>query len=388
MTDNGRSRPFSLGIVGDCSSATAHAHLLASGLDGRWTLDAGVFGNRPEAAEIAIGRWGVSADRCYASWRDLVLAERARLDAVTVLAPGAERYEIIQSLIKAGMPVIADTSPTIGVNDARLLQAMHDPKQHFVAVTSNYNGYPLIRELRARIAAGQFGHVQQLQIEIAEDTLVRRATDVEPERPHDGFIPDICLDLGLQLHHLVAYLCGEEADQVNAEFSTYSQHRNIVDNVSLWAAYPSGMSACLWISKTAAGRGDGLRLRLFGDLGSAEWNEGEPDLLRIANATGADFTVRRGGQALLAGEPRYNRIKGIHASGFVEAFANLYVDIADALDDWRRTGKHNNPHVLDMQQGVDGLAMFHAARLSSSRRRWERIQSAPQRERLLARLRQ
>jgi len=387
MTNNGGSSPFSLGIVGDCSSAKAHAHLLACGMDGRWSLDAGVFGGDRAQTEAMATRWQVSADRAYATWRDLVLAERSRLDAVAVLAPGAEGYEIIQNLLKAGMPVIAENPLATGLNDARLLLAMHEPSKNFVAVTSDYGGYPLIRELRARIAAGQFGNVQQLHIEIAEDTLVRRSADLDPAALHDEFIPGICLDKGLQLHHLVAFLCAEQADQINAEFSTYSRHRNIVDNVSLWAAYPSGMSACFWLSQTAAGRGDGLRIRLYGELGSAEWCEREPDRLRIVNVTGADFNIGRGGQALLAGEARYSRVAGTHASGFVEAFANVYTDIADALCAWRRDGKHNNAYVPGLQDATAGLAMFHAARLSSSRRRWERIQvSAPQ-ERLAGRFR-
>jgi hypothetical protein len=37
----------------------------------------------------------------------------------------------------------------------------------------------------------------------------------------------------------------------------------------------------------------------------------------------------------LASELRYNRFKSGHPAGFVEAFANLYYDIADKLKDYQ-----------------------------------------------------
>ena len=193
----------------------------------------------------------------------------------------------------------------------------------------------------------------------------------------DDFIPAICLDLGVHQHHLVHFLTGEEPELVNAEFNTYSRHRDIIDNVNMWTEYPSGMTASFWMSKTAVGRRNGLRIRLFGELGSAEWYQLDPEHLQISTVDGGQMIIDRGGQAGIAAEARYNRMKVGHPSGFIEAFANLYVDFADALLDWRQHGRHNNPFVFGIEHATNGLAAFHAARLSTSRRRWERVQHTP-----------
>ena len=41
----------------------------------------------------------------------------------------------------------------------------------------------------------------------------------------------------------------------------------------------------------------------------------------------------------VANKRRYNRFKSGHPAGFIEAFANLYSDIADCLYQYKTTGK-------------------------------------------------
>ena len=125
------------------------------------------------------------------------------------------------------------------LNDARTLLAQYNPARNFLAVTFNYSGYPMVRELRQRIRTGQFGKIHQLHIEMPQDfvrppAIAGRAAPPQSWRLKDDFIPTICLDLGVHLHHLAYFLCGEEPETVNAEFNTYSQYRDIVDNISMW----------------------------------------------------------------------------------------------------------------------------------------------------------
>ncbi|MCB1722519.1 MAG: Gfo/Idh/MocA family oxidoreductase [Gammaproteobacteria bacterium] len=393
MTDFAVPGRLALGFIGGgLSSAVGQTHFAACHLDGRWSLEAGAFSRDREVNRRTAENWRVSPDRVYDSWRDLLLAERSRLDAVVVLTPTPNHYEIVQALLKAGIPIICEKALVASVNDARALLAIHDAKKNFVAVTFNYSGYPMVRELRTRIDAGEFGAIQQLHIEMPQEGFVRppaiagKAAPPQSWRLKDDFIPTICLDLGVHLHHLTTFLTGEEPQQVNAEFGNFSRYRGIVDNVAMWAEYPSGMTSNFWMSKTAVGRRNGLRIRLFGETGSAEWYQLESEQLHISTIDGSHLTIDRGGQATVAGEARYNRMKVGHPSGFIEAFANLYTDIADALLEWRSEGRHRHPYVYGMEHATDGLATLHAARLSSSRRRWERVHATPHHERLVSRL--
>ncbi len=395
MADAHGQQRLSLGFIGGgLSSAVGQTHFAASQLDGRWELAAGVFSRDPATNHRTGEAWQVAPERVYSSWRDLILAERARLDAVVVLTPTPDHYEILQALLKSGVPIICEKAVVSKLADARALLGQYQAEKNFVAVTFNYSGYPMVRELRQRILDGQFGKVQQLHLEMPQEGFVRppaiagKAAPPQSWRLKDDFIPTICLDLGVHLHHLAHFLTAEEAATVNAEFNTYSQYEGIVDNVSMWLQYPSGMTANFWMSKTAIGRRNGLRIRLFGEHASAEWYQMEPEQLQIATMDGTQMTIDRGGQAGVAGEGRYNRMKVGHPSGFIEAFANLYTDIADALLEWRQTRRHTNPYVFGIEHAVDGLALFHTARLSSSSRCWEPVQaSTPSEDTLVTKVR-
>jgi predicted dehydrogenase len=384
MAEQDRNAPLSLGFIGGgLSSAVGQTHYAASAMDGRWRLTTGVFSRDAETNRQTAATWNVDPDRVYGSWRDMLMAERARLDAVAVLTPTPHHYEVLQALLKAGIPIISEKALVTNLTDARTLLAQYNPAKNFLAVSFNYSGYPMVRELRQRIQAGQFGKIHQLHVEMPQEGLVRppaidgKAAPPQSWQLKDDFIPAICLDLGVHQHHLVHFLTGEEPELVNAEFNTYSRHRDIIDNVNMWTEYPSGMTASFWMSKTAVGRRNGLRIRLFGELGSAEWYQLDPEHLQISTVDGGQMIIDRGGQAGIAAEARYNRMKVGHPSGFIEAFANLYVDFADALLDWRQHGRHNNPFVFGIEHATNGLAAFHAARLSTSRRRWERVQHTP-----------
>ena len=124
------------------------------------------------------------------------------------------------------------------------------------------------------------------------------------------------------------------------------------------------------MSKAALGNRNGLKLRLYGTKGSAEWVQTDPEQLWICYQDGTRMTVDRASQTILCGESRYNRYRSGHPSGFIEAFANLYCDIADALMAYRTNGKHENPYVFGIDHSVSGLELFSAARKSNDDRCW------------------
>jgi predicted dehydrogenase len=192
-------------------------------------------------------------------------------------------------------------------------------------------------------------------------------------RLRDGEVPTICLDLGVHLHHLAYFLTGKETVGIMADFANYSAYPNLVDNAMMWLAFEEGMSGSIWISKTAIGCRNGLRIRLFGESGSAEWYQMEPEVLHLSFLDGSHSTIDRGGKAEVSQAQRYNRFKAGHPSGFLEAFANLYCDIADALLRFRRDGSFDSPFVFGLNHAENGLRLFAAARRASEQRRWQDV---------------
>ncbi|MEM7258156.1 MAG: hypothetical protein AAF404_12305, partial [Pseudomonadota bacterium] len=85
--------------------------------------------------------------------------------------------------------------------------------------------------------------------------------------------------------------------------------------------------------------------------------------------------LTRGVENEVLSSSRYNRFKAGHPSGYIEAFANLYHDIADALLDYKSTGRWDNPHVFGLEHSVSGLAVLEAAVASHYQRQWVHVQN-------------
>jgi predicted dehydrogenase len=113
-------------------------------------------------------------------------------------------------------------------------------------------------------------------------------------------------------------------------------------------------------------------VRVYGENTSAEWYQMEPEVLRLADNNGRHYLLDRGsGDAKIAQEQRYNRFKAGHPSGFIEAFANLYVDIAEEIRGVINGKDIKSPFVYGAEQSQNGLSMMEDIEYSAQHKQWK-----------------
>jgi len=376
--------PLNLGFIGgSLKSAVGYVHYAASRMDGLWHLAAGAFSrNAAQNAETG-ARWGVEPGRQYARWQDMLAAEAHRLDAWVVLTPTPSHSEIVCALLKAGVPVICEKALATSVEEAECIREAQAAKGAFLQVTFNYSGYPMVRELRGLIAAGRLGAIRHVQLEMPQEGYLRLDPQGRPVIPQAWRLQDyrvhtVSLDLGVHLHHLMHFLTGQTPLEVMADVASYGHHQGVADNITCWVNYGDDLRCAMWYSKSALGQRNGLRIRVFGEKGSAEWLQTDPQFLHLAFADGSRQILDRGGNLDAASDglpklPRYNRFKSGHPSGFIEAFANLYADLAEGLLEHRQTGQVRNPWLYGLDHATEGLRLFEAAARSAAKRGWEPV---------------
>ena len=240
-------------------------------------------------------------------------------------------------------------------------------------MTYNYSGYPMVRELRRLIAEGHLGRLHQIHIEMPQEGFLRQGATPQAWRLQDYAVPTVSLDLGVHVHHLIHFVTGGKRplDVVGVQ-STYGQFGDIIDNVSFLARYEDELRVQCWYGKTALGYRNGLRIRVFGSQASAEWLQVQPEDLRLSRADGSRIVLDRGsGDADLARQPRYNRFKPGHPSGFIEAFANLYTDIAGHLRHFHSGEPAPNDFVYSARESEDGLRFLEAVARSADTMAWQ-----------------
>jgi predicted dehydrogenase len=134
----------------------------------------------------------------------------------------------------------------------------------------------------------------------------------------------------------------------------------------------------MWVTNAAAGAEHGLSFRIFGETGGLEWNQEEPNRLVHRTRDGfEEIVTRRKDRLVSESARRVTRVEIGHPEGYLEAFANLYSDIAKAVVArlCRKSLDQVDRAFPTVEDGVKGLAFVEAAVRSSASRRWEPLES-------------
>jgi len=361
-TSAAAARRLRVGIVGGGElSAVGRTHRLAQRVSERFDLVAGAFDVDAERGRRYAAAHCVAADRTYADVQELIERERRRddpVDMVCVLTPNNTHFEIAQALLQAGFHVLCEKPMTTSVADAEALARLTAERDAVFGVMYGYSGYPMIAQAREIVASGEIGRVRTVQSEFAFGLPVNLREDPRGHwRTKKGIAGESAVVgmIGTHVLYLATVITGLRVQQVAADFQSYVEGRQLEDNAHLMLRFDQGATGMMWNSYVAAGIDDGLRLRIFGDAGGLEWNHESPNRLNLYKPGKPRQTITQTSRVSNAAAPE----------GFVECFAAIYRQLADAIESKR--GRVDAPiaypSVLD---GLDGVR-FVAAAVESSR---------------------
>ncbi len=366
-------------IGGGVNSAVGSAHFIATQMDGRFKVEAGCFSRDETVSMQTAEQWSIPKERCYTIDKEFLEQEKDRLDAIIILTPTPTHVELVIDALRLGYPVICEKALAGSSAEALLIMKIQEEQQGFLAVTYNYTGYPMLRELKHMIAHGRLGKIEQIHIEMPQEGFARLNREGNPLIPQqwrlrDDLIPTLSLDLGVHLHHIIDFLTGEKPYEVVSLQSSRGNFRQVIDNSMSIARYTNDLECSFWFSKAALGYRNGLRVRVFGEKASAEWFQMEPEYLIYHDNKGHKNIYDRASlEVELAHQLRYNRFKSGHPAGFLEAFANLYHDIADSLESFHDKVERLSDYVFTAQHAWEGLIMLEAMNASSIERCWKSV---------------
>lgn len=353
-----------LGMVGGGEGAyIGNIHRLASRLDGHWQLVAGAFDVDPDRGRaFAIGQ-GLDPARSYGTCQELIAGESGRadrVDAVAICTPNFTHYPIAKALIEAGFDVICEKPLTATLADAVALERLARESGRFVGVTYTYCGYPMVHEARVRIARGEIGAVRTVQVEYPLEWMaapIERAGNAQAAWRTDpkkngrgGSIGDI----GTHAYHLAGFVTGLKLDSLTADLATFVNGRALDDNAHVMLRYQGGARGLLWSSQVAIGNSNGVRLRVFGETGSLQWFQEQPNELIFTPLDGRVQTLKRGADEMSVDAKARTRTPPGHPEGYLEAFANLYAGFAEAIRA-RRENRAPGPIGQNLPLAHDGL---------------------------------
>jgi predicted dehydrogenase len=295
----------------------------------------------------------------------MLAGERGRddgIDFVSIVSPNHHHLPAARAALKAGYPVICDKPMTATLDQARELAGVIEAAGLPFGLTYTYSGYPLVREARARIAAGAIGTVRKVVVEYPQGWLAGAAEGkqaewrVDPAQAGEGG----CIgDIGTHAFHLAEFVTGLRVTRLLADLGAVVPGRQLDDEVAVLLRFDNGARGVLLASQIEVGELNGLRIRVSGDKGSLAWRQEEPNTLTLHRIEGGTELIRAG--TTIGGDAqRASRTPGGHPEGYLEAFANLYRDFANQL---RGEPGSLVPGIAD---GLRGMA-FVATAVAASR---------------------
>jgi predicted dehydrogenase len=240
-------------------------------------------------------------------------------------------------------------------------------------LTHNHTGYPLVRQARAMVEAGQLGEIRLVQVEYVQG---HKADERDPEPGEDlpwrydpvhGGPSLVMGDIGTHAHNLIRFVRSSRWPRSRLRSDTSSPVGPLTTMGSPCSDSTKALAEFFWVPQTAAGVENGLRIRVSGTLGSLDWYQERPIRLLVTPLQGPRMTFTPNGPGILPAAARASRIVAGHPEGFHEAFANLYSDAAEAIAA-RRTGTTADPLALQFPNEIDGAVgvKFVEAAMASS----------------------
>jgi len=369
MTENGKRR-IRLGMVGGGQDAFIGAvHRIASRIDDNYELVAGALSSKADKARASGETLGLDPERIYTDYEEMARAEAARddgIEAVAIVTPNNVHFGPAKAFLEAGIHVICDKPLTSKLEDALTLEGVTPKNGAKFLLTHNYTGYPLVRQAREMVAAGELGELRVVQVEYPQDWMTEQVDNkqanwrVDPEQSGAGG----CIgDIGTHAYNLMRYVTGLRTDRLAADLTSFVPGRQLDDNVHIMLRFQSGAKGMLWASQVAPGNENGLRLRVYGDKGGIEWCQEQPNTMWFSPFGKPRQLMTRGGATPIGSsqEAHAIRVPPGHPEGYLEAFATLYTDFAAVI-----RGESDGSNLPTLADGVEGMKFIVAAVTSSN----------------------
>ena len=350
-------------------------HRIAARLDDHYEFVAGALSSTPEKARRSGAALGLDPARVYDDYETMATKEALRPDgveAVAIVTPNHRHVGPALAFLRAGVHVICDKPLALDLEEARAIEAEARRSGRIFALTHNYSGYPLVRHMRERVAAGDLGDIRIVQVEYAQDWLAadvdaqsnkQAAWRLDPARSGAG---GALGDIGTHAFQLADYVTSLEVAEISAELTSFGAGRVLDDNAQIGLRYAKGARGSIWVSQVAPGHANGLRLRVYGTKGGFDWRQEEPNTLMWSPLGQSTRIVTRGGPDAAAAAARVTRTPGGPPEGYLEAFATIYSEAALAILAARQGARPPDAsHVPTLSDGLKGLAFIEAAVTSS-----------------------
>lgn len=367
------SEKLTFGMVGGGAAALiGDVHRKSATFDGKAKIVSGCFSRGYENTLETGRQLGIDQRRLYKDYKEMAEKEGARadkIDFVSIVTPNNTHYEIAKAFLKNGINIVCDKPLCFTAKEAEELTALAKKSGLLNCMTYTNSGYPMVKQAREMIKNGELGRIYMVLGEYAQEWLARPIEqEGSPESiqghkqaswrtdPKLSGISNCVADIGTHIENTAAYMTGLGIDSLCANMDKFVKGRLLDDNAEILLKFKGGARGIFWCSQVAIGCSNGnLRIRVFGEKGSLEWNQETADDLRVAFYGQPVQNYSRGRDNMYPLSTAVNRLPNGLREGYYEAFMNIYNNFIDALIAKKEGKPVSEPDFQTFEAGLDGI---------------------------------
>ncbi len=367
-----------MGMIGGGKNAFIGAvHRMAANLDGLIELCCGALSSNPENAKISGRELFLPENRIYGSYEEMIQKERnlpeyERMQFVSIVTPNHKHFEPAMLALSNGFHVLIDKPVAFSLTEAKALQQKVKETGLQLCLTHTYSGYPMVKQAKQMVANGDFGKIRKICVRYPQGWLSESADNSNKQAawrtdPSKSGISGCMGDIGTHAAHLAEYISGLKIAKICADLNTVVAGRKLDDDGNILLKFDNGANGILMASQIATGEENALKISVYGEKGSLEWHQMDPNNL-IVRWLDQPMQIYRTGNAYLLDITKQNtRTPSGHPEGYLEAFANIYRNFALTLDALQNQEKPLPQHLdfPDIEDGVRGMAFIENVVASS-----------------------
>lgn len=355
-----------MGMVGGGKDAFIGAvHRIAANMDGLVELCCGAFSSNPEKAKESGRALFIADDRNYGSYAEMFEAESKlpadqRMQFVSIVTPNFAHFEPAMMALTAGFHVLIDKPMTLTLDEAKKLHAKATETGLLVCLTHTYSGYPMVKQARQMVKAGELGRIRKVCVEYPQGWLTLASENDGNKQaswrtdPSKSGISGCMGDIGTHAAQLAEYISNQKISHMCADLNIVVDGRALDDDGNILLKFENGANGILMASQIAAGEENALSIKVYGEKGGLEWHQEEPNTLKL-KWLDAPAQIYRTGHDYLSSFAKHNtRTPSGHPEGYLEAFANIYRNFVITIDKIS-SGETPSEELLDFPTSEDGV---------------------------------
>ena len=382
MATNGTlGRKLRMGLVGGGQgSFIGRVHVTAAVLDNRAMLVAGALSSDAARSKASAPDYDIDPSRAYGSYAELFEKERAmpadnRIDFVSIVTPNHMHFPVAKAAVEAGFHVICDKPLTLTLAEAEALAKIVQQSNVVFAVSHNYTGYPLVRQAREMAMNGELGEIQAIRTTYIQGWLRTRLESEGQKQaawrtdPKQSGAAGAFGDIGTHAYNLGRTMTGLLPQTISAHLKIFEPQRRLDDYGHAVIRYENGALGTVTASQISHGRENDLRIEIDGTLASLEWHQENPNELfvRKNGHPHAIYTRDPNAPFIHPSAKAACRLPAGHPEAFFEAFANIYRNAFDAMEQAiaGRPFERINTIYPNICDGVEGMYFIEQSVASS-----------------------